>query len=127
MVEPSRVPLERALGYEVGAIYRDLHAAQGVEMHFGVSAESVLGTRSVEAVRLSDGMSIAAGAVVVGVGADPRTELARAAGLDVRDGVVVDEHLASSIPGIYAAGDVANAFYVRYGTQIRLERTGRRP
>ncbi|MGP8205991.1 MAG: NAD(P)/FAD-dependent oxidoreductase [Acidimicrobiales bacterium] len=121
MVEPSRLPLEGALGPEVGAIYRDLHAAHGVEMHFGARVESVQGTRSAEAVRLSDGTSIAADAVVVGVGAGPRTELAAAAGLDVGNGVVVDEHLASSVPGIYAAGDVANAFYVRYGTHIRLE------
>ncbi len=121
MVEPSRLPLEGALGPELGAIYRDLHAAHGVEMHFGARVESVQGTRSAEAVRLSDGTSIAADAVVVGVGAGPRTELAAAAGLDVGNGVVVDEHLASSVPGIYAAGDVANAFYVRYGTHIRLE------
>jgi 3-phenylpropionate/trans-cinnamate dioxygenase ferredoxin reductase subunit len=115
------VPLEGALGPEVGAIYQDLHVAHGVEMHFGVRAGSIEGTRSAEAVRLSDGTTIAAEAVVVGVGAVPRTELAARAGLDVGNGVVVDEHLASSVPGIYAAGDVANAFYVRYGTHVRLE------
>ena len=76
MVEPSRLPLEGALGPELGAIYRDLHAADGVEMHLGVRAES-MGTRSAEAVRLSDGTSIAADTVVVGVGAGPTELVAR--------------------------------------------------
>ena len=99
MVELYRVPLERVLGAEVGAIYRDLHAALGVDLHSGVGVEAITGRTSVEAVRLSDGTVLPADVVVVGVGVLPRTELAEAAGLVVDNGVVVDEHLQTSVPG----------------------------
>ncbi len=121
MVELAAVPLERVLGVEVGAIYRDLHASHGVDLHFGVGVEAIVGSTAVEAVRLSDDTVLDATAVVVGVGVAPRVELAEAAGLAVDNGIVVDEHLQTSVPGIFAAGDVANAFHPRYGTRIRLE------
>ncbi len=121
MVEMASVPLERVLGFEVGAIYRDLHAEHGVRLHFGVGVESIGGVDSVEEVRLTDGTVLPAGAVIVGVGVTPRTDLAEAAGLKLDNGVVTDEHLASSVDGIYAAGDVANVLYPSYGSHIRLE------
>ena len=121
IVELAAVPLERVLGPEVGAVYRDLHASHGVDLHFWVGVEAIVGSTAVEAVRLSDGTVLDATAVVVGVGVTPRVELAEAAGLAVDNGVVVDEHLQTSVPGIFAAGDVANAFHPRYGTRIRLE------
>jgi len=121
MVELAAVPLERVLGPEVGAVYRDLHQSHGVDLHFGVGVEAIVGSQTVEAVRLSDGTVLAATAVVVGVGVTPRVELAEAAGLTVNNGVVVDDYLQASAPGIFAAGDVANAFHPRYGTRIRLE------
>jgi 3-phenylpropionate/trans-cinnamate dioxygenase ferredoxin reductase subunit len=121
VVEMASVPLERVLGSEVGGIYRDLHADHGVQLHFGVGVDLIGGGDRVEEVRLSDGTVLAAGTVVVGVGVQPRTELAQAAGLQLDNGVVTDEHLATSAPGVYAAGDVANVFYPAYGTGIRLE------
>ena len=121
LVEMDSVPLARVLGVEVGSIYRDLHAEHGVHLHLGVGVESILGDEAVEEVRLDDGTVLAAGAVVVGVGVAPRTDLAEAAGLTIDNGVVTDEHLATSAAGIYAAGDVANVFYPFYGTHIRLE------
>jgi 3-phenylpropionate/trans-cinnamate dioxygenase ferredoxin reductase component len=121
MVELASVPLERALGHEVGAVYRDLQAEHGVEMHFGVGVEALEGGSAVEAVRLSDGALLPAQVVVAGIGVMPRTALAEAAGLEIDNGVTVDEFLATSAPGIYAAGDIANAFHPRYGARIRLE------
>ena len=121
MVELASVPLERVLGPEVGALYRDLHAAHGVDLHFGVGVEGFEGRGKVERVRLSDGSALPTDVVVVGVGATPRDEIARAAGLELGNGVVVDEHLATSAPAVFAAGDVADAFYPRYGRRIRLE------
>ncbi len=121
MVELAGVPLERVLGPEVGAAYRDLHASHGVDLHFGVGVDSFAGSAALEAVRLSDGTVLPATAVVIGVGVAPRVGLAEAAGLTVDNGVVVDEHLQTSAPGIFAAGDVANAFHPRYGTRVRLE------
>jgi 3-phenylpropionate/trans-cinnamate dioxygenase ferredoxin reductase subunit len=121
MVDVFGVPLERVLGPEVGAIYRDLHQEHGVRMHLGTGIESIEGTGSVEAVRLSDGTVLPADLVVIGVGVAPRVELAEAAGLTIDNGIVVDEHLATSRPGVYAAGDVANAWHPRYQARIRLE------
>jgi 3-phenylpropionate/trans-cinnamate dioxygenase ferredoxin reductase subunit len=121
VVEMASLPLERVLGTEVGGVYRDLHAEHGVHLHFEVGIESIRGADRVEEVRLSDGTVLAAATVVVGIGARPRTELAQAAGLRINDGVVTDEHLATSGASIYAAGDVANVFYPAFQTGIRLE------
>jgi 3-phenylpropionate/trans-cinnamate dioxygenase ferredoxin reductase component len=121
MVEMASVPLERVLGTEVGGIYRDLHAEHGVRLHFGVGVDGIGGADRVEEVRLTDGTVLPAGTVVVGVGAQPRTELAQAAGLRLDDGVVTDEYLTTSVPTIYAAGDVASVWYRAYGAHIRLE------
>lgn len=121
MVELASVPLERVLGPLAGAIYRDLHIEHGVQLHLGVGVDSLRGTGSVEEVCLSDGSLLPADVVVVDIGMIPRVELAQAAGLELDNGIVVDEHLAASAPGVFAAGDVANAFHPRYGTRVRLE------
>ncbi len=121
MVEMGSLPLERVLGAEVGAIYRDLHVEHGVDVHLGAGVESIRGGRSVEEVRLTDGSSLPAGVVVVGVGVIPRTRLAETAGLRTDNGVLVDEYLSTNEDDVYAAGDVANAFYPLYQTHIRLE------
>ncbi|MGH8920664.1 MAG: NAD(P)/FAD-dependent oxidoreductase, partial [Actinomycetes bacterium] len=121
MVEAAPVPLGRALGEELGSFYAKAHADRGVEMHLGVGIESFAGTGTVEAVRLVDGQTIDCDLVVVGVGVAPRVELAEAAGLEVDNGIVTDEYLATSSPGIYAAGDVANAWHPTFGRRIRLE------
>lgn len=121
VVELASTPLEAALGPELGAVYRDLHAEHGVVLHFGAGVEEVTGAGKAEEVRLSDGTVLAAETVVVGIGATPRTELAEAAGLQVSNGVVTDEHLATSAPDVYAAGDVASVFYPRYQAHVRLE------
>jgi 3-phenylpropionate/trans-cinnamate dioxygenase ferredoxin reductase component len=121
VVEPAAVPLERVLGPQVGALFRDLHADHGVEFRLGTGVQSIGGATRAEEVRLTNGDTLAAAAVVVGVGVVPRTSLARDCGLDIDNGVVTDEHLATSAPGIYAAGDVASVRYPSYGTHIRLE------
>jgi 3-phenylpropionate/trans-cinnamate dioxygenase ferredoxin reductase subunit len=121
LVDPMTVPLERVLGPEVGAVYRDLHHEHGVRLCLGNGVESFGGARSVEEVRLSDGTVLSAAAVVVGVGVLPRTGLAAQAGLEVDNGVVTDARLRTNAPGIYAAGDVARAWHPTYGAYIRLE------
>jgi 3-phenylpropionate/trans-cinnamate dioxygenase ferredoxin reductase component len=121
MIEGASVPLERVLGAEVGAIFKDLHADHGVELHLGVGVEAFHGTGSAEEVLLADGTAVAGDLFVVGVGVLPRTELAGGARLHLDNGIVVDEYLATSAPGIWAAGDVARAFHPVFGTGIRLE------
>ena len=121
VLDPVAVPLERVLGAEVGAIYRDIHADHGVRMLLGTGVAAFEGSTAVERVRTSDGRVLECDFVVVGVGAQPRAELAARAGLDVDDGILVDEHLQTSVPGVYAAGDVARAHHPLYAQSIRVE------
>jgi 3-phenylpropionate/trans-cinnamate dioxygenase ferredoxin reductase component len=121
VVDPAAVPLERVLGTEVGAIYRDVHADHGVRMLLGTGVEAFEGVSAVERVRLSDGRLIDCEVVVTGVGVTPRTRLAVRAGIPTDDGILVDEHLRTSTPDVFAAGDVANARHPRYGRPIRVE------
>ncbi|MGH9043300.1 MAG: NAD(P)/FAD-dependent oxidoreductase [Acidimicrobiales bacterium] len=121
MVEIGSVPLERVLGREVGEVYRDLHLAHGVDMRLEAGIEAFVGSSAVEGVRLVDGTVLSADVVVVGVGVTPRTSLAVGAGLEVDNGIVVDERLKTSREDIWAAGDVANALHPRYRSRIRLE------
>jgi 3-phenylpropionate/trans-cinnamate dioxygenase ferredoxin reductase subunit len=79
------------------------------------------GSGRVEQVVLGDGTVEAVDVVVVGVGVTPRVELAVGAGLDVDNGIVVDRYLESSVPGVFAAGDVASAWNPHYGRHIRVE------
>jgi 3-phenylpropionate/trans-cinnamate dioxygenase ferredoxin reductase component len=121
VVEPASVPLERVLGKEIGAIYRDIHADHGVRMLMGTGVEAFEGDGAVERVRTSDGRVVDCDFVVVGVGVQPRSALAAEAGLAICNGVLVDEWLRATAPGVFAAGDVANAQHPFYGEPIRVE------
>jgi 3-phenylpropionate/trans-cinnamate dioxygenase ferredoxin reductase component len=121
LIEPASVPLERVLGTEVGAIYRDLHAGHGVDLRMGDGVASLHGDGQVEEVRTTSGARIDADLVVVGIGAQPRTGLAAEAGLKTGDGVSTDEYLRTSHPDVYAAGDIAAAWHPLFGTQVRVE------
>jgi 3-phenylpropionate/trans-cinnamate dioxygenase ferredoxin reductase subunit len=105
----------------VGAVYRDIHVDHGVQMLMGTGVEAFEGGTAVERVRTSDGRVLECDFVVVGVGVVPRTGLAAQAGLAVDNGIRVDEHLRTSAPGVFAAGDVANAHHPFYGEPIRVE------
>ena len=121
VIDPLSVPLERVLGAEVGAIYRDIHTDHGVKMLLGTGVAAFEGTTAVERVRTSDGRTLDCDFVVVGVGVQPRTALASQGGVYVGDGIVVDEYLQTSKPGVFAAGDVAMAHHPLYGRGIRVE------
>jgi 3-phenylpropionate/trans-cinnamate dioxygenase ferredoxin reductase subunit len=121
VIEPAAVPLERVLGAELGAFYRDVHADHGVRMLMGSGIDAFEGSGAVERVRTSDGRVLDCDFAVVGVGVEPRTELAVSAGLTVTNGVLVDECLRASAPGVFAAGDVANAHHPFYGEPVRVE------
>jgi 3-phenylpropionate/trans-cinnamate dioxygenase ferredoxin reductase subunit len=121
VLDPAAVPLERVLGTEVGAIYRDIHADHGTRLLLGTGVEAFEGGATVERVRTSDGREFACDFVVVGIGVEPRTELAMTGGLSTGNGIAVDEHLRTSDPSVFAAGDVANAHHPFYGESIRVE------
>jgi 3-phenylpropionate/trans-cinnamate dioxygenase ferredoxin reductase component len=121
VVAPDAVPLERVLGREVGGIYRDIHSDHGVRMLLGTGVEAFEGDGAVERVRTTDGRHLECDFVVVGIGVQPRTQLAAQAGLSIGDGILVDERLETSMPGVFAAGDVAGAQHPFYGERIRVE------
>jgi 3-phenylpropionate/trans-cinnamate dioxygenase ferredoxin reductase component len=124
MVAPEDVPLERVLGSEVGAVFREVHASRGVELVLGTGVEAIEGSGRVSGVRTTGGRTLGADLVVVGVGAAPRTELAAAAGLTVQDGVLTDDRLRTSAPNVFAAGDIARAQHPILGETIRVEHWG---
>ena len=122
LIGPDSAPLARVLGPEIAGVYRDLHDDHGVRLALGTRVAGFRGHGRVEAVMTSDGRTIDCDLVLVGAGAVPRTELAEAAGLPVRDGVLVNEQLeAVGATGVYAAGDVAAAWHPRYQTYLRVE------
>jgi 3-phenylpropionate/trans-cinnamate dioxygenase ferredoxin reductase subunit len=121
LIDPAPVPLHRVLGDQIGEVFRRLHADNGVQLRLRTGVAELRGTDTVEHVVLSDGEVQAADVVVIGVGVIPRVELAAAAGLKIDNGIVVDEQLQSSAPGVYAAGDVASAWHPLYRRHLRVE------
>ena len=103
VVAPDAVPMERALGAELGAWIQSLHAAKGVRFHLREKPASFDG----KALLCESGTRVECDVLIVGVGVAPRTSLAEQAGLQVDDGIVVDAYLQTSLPDHFAAGDVA--------------------
>ena len=122
VVETASLPLVKVLGSDAAQVFADLHVQHGVALRLGVRLLDFTGSDGrVSAVRLEDGSEIASETVVVGVGIMPNVTLAEDAGIDVDDGVLVDRHLRSSDPDVYAAGDVANAYHPVLERRIRVE------
>ena len=121
LIAPDAVPLERVLGPEIGGVYRDLHLLHGVDWRPRTTVQRVIGTDRVQGVETMAGERIAADLVVVGVGVQPRTELAAGAGLAVVDGIEVSATLETSVTGIFAAGDVVSAWHPFYDRRLRTE------
>lgn len=117
VVAPGEVPFARVLGPELGGLVRRTHEEQGVEFRMGRTVARIEPGR----VALDDGAELEADLVLLGVGVDPDTRLAEDAGLEVDDGILVDELLRSSDPRIWAAGDAARWPEPRSGRRVRIE------
>jgi 3-phenylpropionate/trans-cinnamate dioxygenase ferredoxin reductase subunit len=120
LIEMADVPLERALGAQMGAVCAAVHRDHGVDLRLGVGVDRVVGKHRVEGVALSDGSSVSADVVVVGVGVLPNTEWLEGSGLEIDNGVMCDETCLAA-PGIAAAGDVARWPNRRFGEIMRVE------
>src|SRR6185369_9455667 len=114
---PDDRPLGKVLGPDLGDFVRKLHEEKGVVFKLGTKPAEI----TANAVRLDNGESVPADLVVAGIGVRPRVTLAEAAGLKVDNGVIVDEHLRTSAPGIWAAGDIARWPDPYSGESIRVE------
>jgi 3-phenylpropionate/trans-cinnamate dioxygenase ferredoxin reductase subunit len=121
VIDPLNLPNERIFGSEIGEFYRDVHAQNGVEWLLGEGVDGFEGDTEVRRVRTSSGRTVACDFAVVGIGVAPRVELAQDAGLEVDNGILVDEHLRTSAEAVFAAGDVANAWHPSYSRRIRVE------
>jgi 3-phenylpropionate/trans-cinnamate dioxygenase ferredoxin reductase subunit len=124
VVEAAELPLLGALGREVAEVFAKLHRENGVDLRLGTAVEEITTTDgTATGLRLGDGSTVDADAVLVAVGAAPNTELARAAGLSMAPdgGVAVDSVLQTSDPDIFAVGDIASAQHPLFGTRIRTE------
>ncbi|MBF6331518.1 NAD(P)/FAD-dependent oxidoreductase [Nocardia transvalensis] len=122
MFEVEQVPLQAALGTQMGDVFAQLHREHGVNLLCGAKVAEILTTEGkATGVRLDDDTVFAADAVLVAVGARPNVELAADAGLEVDGGVLVDESLATGDPDIVAVGDIANQQHPVLGRRIRVE------
>jgi NADPH-dependent 2,4-dienoyl-CoA reductase/sulfur reductase-like enzyme/nitrite reductase/ring-hydroxylating ferredoxin subunit len=117
VVAPETVPMLKVMGPDLGGFVRRLHESHGVRFHLGRSVQAIDG----KSVKLDDGSLLEADLVVLGVGVRPRVDLAKAAGLSVDNGVIVDDRLRTSAPNVWAAGDIAAYPDPISGERIRVE------
>jgi 3-phenylpropionate/trans-cinnamate dioxygenase ferredoxin reductase subunit len=117
VVAPGARPMEHIVGAALGDMVKALHESHGVSFHLGTTVAEIYADR----VRLSTGAELAADLVVTGIGVRPDLTLAKEAGLAMDRGVLVDGFLQTSVPGIYAAGDIARWPDQRTGDNIRVE------
>jgi 3-phenylpropionate/trans-cinnamate dioxygenase ferredoxin reductase subunit len=119
-IDPGRAPLARVLGPEVGGVIAALHQAHGVELVLGDGVDRLEGGERVERVVTKSGRRFECDFVVAGIGIEPEVELLRAAGARISNGVEVDEYCRTSLPDVYAAGDIADHAHPLFG-RIRVE------
>jgi 3-phenylpropionate/trans-cinnamate dioxygenase ferredoxin reductase subunit len=121
VVMRDAVPLQSALGAELGTMFRELHESNGVTFHPETGIRAFEHSDGQVTGVVTDAATLPADVVIVGVGAEPDTRLAEQAGLAVDNGVLVDEHLATSAADVFAAGDIANAMHPVIGVRMRNE------
>ena len=113
--------MSRAVSSQVSGFYQKMHESHGVKLSLSTGINRLRGDGAVHSVITSDGQTLAADFVVVGVGILPNVELAESAGLEVNDGIVVTDQCQTSDSDIYAVGDCTSHPNAIYDTQLRLE------
>ena len=122
LVETADRILQRVAAPETSQYFRDLHTSHGVDIRTGVGLERLIGDDHVTGAILTDGTTLDIDFAVVGVGINPATALAEAAGLTIDNGIATDDHGRTSDPEIWAAGDCASCSF--HGQRIRIESVG---
>jgi 3-phenylpropionate/trans-cinnamate dioxygenase ferredoxin reductase subunit len=121
VVEVFGRPFERVLGPEVGAVFQAIHEDHGVVFHMGEHVDRFEGDGRVQRVVTTEGTVVECDAVIAGVGIEPVADLAVAAGLEVDNGILVNQQGATGHPDVFAAGDVANQDHPLLGRRVRVE------
>jgi 3-phenylpropionate/trans-cinnamate dioxygenase ferredoxin reductase subunit len=121
LIEPLAAPMARVLGSEIARACAGIPLDAGVRLICGTAVEGFDGGARVERVRLRDGRTIDADVVIVGIGVRPVTDWLSGSGVPLADGVLCDDRCATSVPGVYAAGDVARWFNPLFGQAMRIE------
>ena len=121
MIEALHAPLAQSLGSRLGYILQQVHERRGVEVHCGRRVTAFLGKDRVEGLALDDGTDLLCDLVVVGVGVDPTVSWLESSGIELDDGVRCDATCMSNIPGVFAAGDVANWYNPLFKERMRVE------
>jgi 3-phenylpropionate/trans-cinnamate dioxygenase ferredoxin reductase subunit len=121
VVDRNTVPLRRVLGEEVGGVIEEIHRDHGTELIFEDKIAAIEGAGRVERITTQRGRRIECDFVVVGLGVEPVTEPLAGSGVEIDNGVLVDEYLQTGVEGIYAAGDVANHYHPVFERHIRVE------
>jgi NADPH-dependent 2,4-dienoyl-CoA reductase/sulfur reductase-like enzyme len=124
IIDAAPVPLVRAVGADIGRAYAGLHGRNGTPLRLGTMVEEYLGRDRIQGVKLTTGENLPADVVVVGVGAAPATGWLEGSGIELHEGdrgIVCDEHLRSSLPDVFAAGDVAHWPNADLDATMRLE------
>jgi 3-phenylpropionate/trans-cinnamate dioxygenase ferredoxin reductase subunit len=120
-LEALPVPLERALGPVVGGLYARIHHARGVDLRTNEAVTQIAGGGGEFQVRTASGACFDCDLAVVGVGVAPEVGWLEGSGVELRNGVVVNEFCRTSLPDVYAAGDVANWWHPRLQQYLRVE------
>jgi len=121
VLEAAERVMSRVVSPVVSDFFQAQHTAHGVRLLLSTGVDACVGRQRVSAVRTSGGESVAADAVIVGIGIVPNTEIAAAAGLQVENGIVVDSRCRTNDPNIYAVGDCTSHPSAVYGRRVRLE------
>jgi NADPH-dependent 2,4-dienoyl-CoA reductase/sulfur reductase-like enzyme len=121
VIELAPHPLARVAPPELGDYLATLHRAKGVDLQTGVKVTAIEDTGNELRILLDGGTPVIADYAAIGIGAQPNVELAQAAGIEIRDGIIVDEFGRSNDPAIFAAGDVTRHLNPLLGRHVRLE------
>jgi 3-phenylpropionate/trans-cinnamate dioxygenase ferredoxin reductase component len=121
VIEGEKVPLYRALGEEIGRVMEHIHRDHGVEMIFEDHVSGFEGAGGVERIVTRSGRQIDCDFAVVGIGVEPVIDVVADSGVEVDNGIVVDEYCRTNVEGIFAAGDVTNHYHPIFEQRMRVE------
>lgn len=120
-IEPAKTPLFRVLGEAVGQTLADLHRAHGVRTIFEDTVAGFEGTERVTHVVTKGGLRLDCDFVVAGIGIEPAVDIVTGTGIEVDNGILVNQYCETNVSGVYAAGDVANHYHPIFDRRMRVE------